>query len=235
MVSTVLQCCRFKVFKSEHMKFCLRILLFCNTAILCSGFCVQARDLGTHGVIYPIEEKDPILLIQQKLRVMEESGELERHNLELQKMTRTSAERPKPVEGISRAAKDRVFYYDPTYEVRKDLYDHQWRKFAKKGERINPLETVSLSQNLIFFDGDDQEQLAWAKAHLSQSKDAKLPKLILIKGAPLQLAEELGIPIYFDQGGILTKKLGINGVPAVISQERLQLKVEEIHLNGEKK
>jgi conjugal transfer pilus assembly protein TraW len=212
--------------KTKLFWLCLHIL---NTA-LCTWNAAFAKDLGTHGTIYSIEEQDPIQVVQQKLKGMEESGELERRNRELQSRTRASIERPKHVEGIIKATKDRIFYYDPTYVVKEDLSDHQAHRFAKKGERINPLETVSLSQNLIFFDGDDEEQLAWAKALLSQSTDAKPPKLILIKGMPLTLAENLGIPVYFDQSGILTKKLGIKHVPAIVIQEKLRLKIEEIML-----
>lgn len=200
---------------------------------------VQARSLGVHGVIYPIEETDPIALIQQKLKIMEENGELKQRNLELQKKARASVERPKPVEGITKATKNHVFYYDPTYMVKEDLYDHQGKIFAKKGTRLNPLKTVSLSTNLIFFDGDDEDQRTWVKDRLAAHLDAQLSskdtqrkpiKLILVKGAPLELAEELEIPVYFDQSGILTKKLGIKHVPTLVSQEELQLKIEEIKL-----
>lgn len=190
----------------------------------------QARDLGIHGITYPIEESDPIQAIQKKLKVMEDNGELERRNLELQKKARTSVERPKPVEGITRAIKRRVFYYDPTYIVQTDIFDHQGQAFAKKGSRINPLETVSLSTNLIFFDGDNEEQLKWVQDKLITNTKIKSLRLILVRGAPLKLAEELEVPVYFDQNGILTKKLGIQHVPAVVSQERLRLKIEEIKL-----
>lgn len=191
---------------------------------------VIARDCGTFGIIYPVEEIDPIILIQQKLKVMEDSGELKKRNLELQKKARTSVERPKPVEGITKAIKSRIFYYDPTYEVKEDLKDQQGKIFAKKGTKLNPLETVNFSQNLLFFDGDDSEQWAWVKEKFSQAIENNSIRLILVRGTPLELAEELGIPVYFDQAGVLTKKLGIRHVPAVVSQEDKRLRIEEIKL-----
>lgn len=193
---------------------------------------VMAKNCGTHGVIYPIEEQDPIALIQKKLKFIQDNGELERRNLELQKIARASVERPQPVEGITKATKGRVFTYDPTYVVKEDLKDHQGQVFAKKGSKINPLETVSLSQNLIFFNGDDEEQLIWAKEQLAKSKEIKSIRLILVGGAPLKLAEELNTPVYFNQSGTLSKKLGIKHVPAVVSQESLHLRIEEILLEG---
>ncbi|MDP4154225.1 MAG: type-F conjugative transfer system protein TraW [Bacillota bacterium] len=196
---------------------------------------VIAKDCGMHGVIYPIEEQDPIALIQQKLKTMEDRGELKQRNLELQKHARASVERPKSVKGISRALKTRVFTYDPTYEVKDDLYDHQGRIFAKKGSKINPLETINLSQNLLFFDGDDSEQWVWVKEQLAaKEKKNESLKLILVRGAPLELAEELGIPVYFDQNGVLTKKIGVQYVPAVVSQDNLHLRIEEVILSTSK-
>ncbi len=198
-----------------------------------------AKDCGTHGVVFPIEEEDPLQLIQQKLRMMEESGEIERHHRILQKKAIAAIERPKPIESITKATELRVFYYDPSYIVKEDMTDHQGRAFIKKGAKINPLETVSLSQNLLFFDGDDREQVSWAQSFLSTERSENKPqkgvvKLILIKGTPLALSEEFNIPVYFDQGGILTKKLGIQHVPASVTQEDLHLRIEEVPLSSQK-
>lgn len=231
-------------FLLRRLKHVLLLSVLLNTELWTLN-ALHAKCFGTHGVIFPIEEQDPIATIQQKLKVMEDSGELERRNLELQKKARTSVERPKPVEGITKATKGRVFYYDPTYVVQADFKDHQGTCFAKKGTRINPLETVALSTNLIFFDGDDEEQLTWVKGHLATSRVTPPPgqpadslaaqnshekpiKLILVKGAPLKLSEELNFPVYFDQSGILTQKLGIKHVPALVSQDGKKLKIEEI-------
>ena len=194
--------------------------------ILSSPFPLIAKDLGTHGVIYPIEEEDPIVLIQSKLKRMEERGELQRYNQELQKKTKVAIERPKPVEGITKARESRVVYYDPTYEVPEDIKDHTGQVFYKKGTKINPLETVSLSQGLLFFDGDDEEQMAFAREKLKENPI----KLILVKGAPLALSEQLKVPVYFDQAGLLTKKFRIGNVPALVTQKGLLLRLEEIDM-----
>ncbi len=196
---------------------------------------VLAKNLGVHGVLHPLDEEDPIALIQQKLKKMEEKGELKKHNLHIQKRTKESVERPSPVEGISKATKSRRFTYDPTFTVAKDIKDHKGRVIHAKGTKINPLETVSMTENLIFIDGDDRQQKEWV---LKKHKKGKV-RLILVKGAPLALSEELGIPVYFDQGGLITKQLGIKHVPATVSQSNfsgekteksLCLYIEEIAL-----
>jgi conjugal transfer pilus assembly protein TraW len=121
----------------------------------------------------------------------------------------------------------------------QDITDHRGQLIHAKGTKINPLETVSLSQDLIFFDGDDEEQVAWVKGKMSidgpqDSSSSKQYKVILVKGPPLSLSEEWGLPIFFDQGGVLTKKLGITHVPALVSQEGLHLRIEEIALQDQK-
>ena len=200
---------------------------FLCTTILCNT--VLATDLGTHGVIYSIEEEDPIVLIQSKLKRMEERGELERHHQELQKKTKAAIERPKSVEGLTKARESRVVYYDPTYEVPEDIKDHTGHVFYKKGTKINPLETVILSQELLFFDGDDEEQMAFAREKVKENP----VKLILIKGSPLALSKQLKVPVYFDQAGLLTKKLNIKHVPALVTQKDLLLRIEEIDVKAQ--
>ncbi len=211
--------------------------------ILQIGF-LQAKDLGVHGVIHPIDEEDPIALIQQKLKGMEEREELDRHNRHLQERTKATVERPKPVEGISKAIRSKVFTYDPTYMVPEDIKDHLGRIIHLKGTKINPLETMNLSQELVFIDGDDPDQKLWAFDRIQSSEDNnqkdKKVQLILVKGFPLSLSEALGMPVYFDQGGFLVKKLGIKHVPAIVSQKDspitqsekpLTLYIEEISIN----
>jgi conjugal transfer pilus assembly protein TraW len=223
-----------KLVKNKQRCVCLRAFdLMTDYLLLITFFLTpgMAKDCGTHGTIYPIVEEDPIAVIQAKLKDMEERGEIAQHNRQLQKKTKASVERPKPVEGISKATESRVFYFDPTYVVIEDLKDHTGRVFAKKGSKLNPLETVSLSHVLLFFDGDDEDQKAWVKEQTQKGA----VKLILVKGRPLSLAEEWKQPIYFDQGGTLTKKLGIQQVPAVVSQEKTTLRIEEIKLEKSEK
>ncbi|MBL8675857.1 MAG: type-F conjugative transfer system protein TraW [Alphaproteobacteria bacterium] len=224
----VLRYCRIKCLWGEDQHFKPKLTFaICNAAILVSAFSAQARDFGTYGVIYPIEEEDPIALIQSKLKRMEESGELERHHQELQQKTKAGIERPKLVEGVSKARENRVFYFDPTYEIPEDLKDHTGQIFYKKGTKINPLETITLSQGLLFFDGDDDEQIAFAKEKLKESS----VRLILVKGAPLALSEKIKVPVYFDQAGLLTKKLNIKHFPTLVAQKGLLLRIEEISLS----
>ena len=93
------------------------------------------------------------------------------------------------------------------------------------GTSYNPLDHKSFGDPLIFIDGDDTDQVQWAI-----SQDAKI---ILVNGSPLKLEKVHKRSFYFDQGGVLTEKLGINEVPSRVSQEDKDLVIETIPLTAD--
>lgn len=183
------------------------------------------QDLGIYGTLFEIEEEDLLDLIERRLLHLKEAEDLQKHQEILVKRTQEKVLKPKPVTGIQRATERRVFYYDPTLTLPYDLKDQKGQVFQKKGTKVNPLETLSLSKDLVFLEGDDEDQLAWVqKSYIEPQKPLKV---ILVKGAPFKCEEKLKTPCYFDQEGVLTQKLGIKNVPARVSQEGLRLKIEE--------
>jgi conjugal transfer pilus assembly protein TraW len=94
------------------------------------------------------------------------------------------------------------------------------------GARINPLTITNLSKRLVFFDGRDSEQVA--AVHRMVQHDSKKVKPILIAGSWLDLTQSWKQQVYFDQQGVLSKRFGIQAVPAVISQHGDVLLHQEI-------
>ncbi len=76
---------------------------------------------------------------------------------------------------------------------------------------------------LVFFNGDDPEQMDWAVKHFDAAA-----KLIMVAGAPLDAMTAHQRRFYFDQGGRLTTRFGIHAVPAVVVQEGHAMRVNEI-------
>ncbi len=189
-------------------------LLFQTTA--------QGKDLGVYGATFDIKEEDLLHRIEARLHSMQLSGELAEHQEHLKRRVINSAQNPKPVPGITRAVKDYEFFYNPTFIVQEDLKTDTGIVFRKKGERINPLDTVSLTQTLIFLDGTDKEQVEWAIGQSAVNK-----KYILVNGAPFKLMATFEVPFYFDQEGRLTGRLGIKHVPASVIQEGKKLRIQE--------
>ncbi len=172
-------------------------------------------DLGTHGHTFEIAEPDLLKQITDGVKNLEKQTLIDK--------VRSSISRPQPVAGITKATDTKVFYYDPSIIVPNDLKDQTGRIFHKAGVRINPLSYRALSKCIIFIDGDDETQVKWA---IEQKG-----KIVLTSGSPTQLMDELDRPIYFDQGGKLTSKLGIKHVPAIVTQEGMKLKITELALS----
>lgn len=185
---------------------------------------VAARDYGQQGTVFPVIESDLLAQIHARLTAMERSGETTRLNEELKRRTLARVERPAPVTGIVRASDTRRWIFDPTITLAADIRGAHGELIHAAGTRVNPLDSVALRQDLLFLDGDDPDQLAWA---LRQGPQAKL---ILVAGAPLALMKARQRRFYFDQQGTLTGKFGIRAVPARVRQQGRLLEVSEIAL-----
>ena len=188
----------------------------------------EARDYGQQGTVFPIAERDLLEQIRSKLVAMEKSGETARLNQELKRRTVARVNRPEPVAGMVRAEAPRRWTIDPTVTLDADIRGAKGELIHAAGTRINPLDSVALRSELIFLDGDDPAQLAWA---LGRSEAAKL---ILVKGAPLELMRARQRRFYFDQGGKLVAHFAIRAVPALVRQRGRQLEVSEIALPARK-
>lgn len=184
---------------------------------------VEARDYGRHGEVWPVAEPDLLAQIHARLTHLEASGETARHNADLKRRTIARINRPAPVVGLAPATALRRWTFDPTITVAADLKDGMGRMIVAAGTRVNPLDTVPLRSPLVFLNGDDPAQVAWALARFSKSP----AKLILVDGAPLALMKSRRRRFYFDQGGKLVAHFAITAVPAVVEQRGRVLTVTE--------
>ena len=200
-----------------------RYLPILVTALLSSP--ALARDYGQQGTHFPIIELDLLKQIQSRLQTMDKNGDIDRLNQKLKARTIARVNRPKSVTGLVRATKTTTRLFDPTITLQADILDHDKRRIWAKGTRVNPLDTVPLRAALIFLDGDDPAQLEWAFAQKS-----KTAKLILTKGAPLQLMKARQRRFYFDQGGKLTEHFDIKALPAMVDQQGRMLRIREFAL-----
>ena len=199
-------------------------LPFCATALaLMIATQARARDYGQQGTVWPVAEPDLLQQIHSRLQHLEASGETARLNEALKRRTVARVNRPEPVTGITAASEARIWRFDPTITVERDIADDKGRVIMAAGTRVNPLDTVPLRAPLVFLDGDDPAQLAWAAQRYGRSR----AKLILVRGAPLQLMKARQRRFYFDQGGKLVKHFGIRAVPAAVEQQGRVLVITE--------
>ncbi len=188
----------------------------------------EARDFGVHGHVFEIKEQDFLEVINAKLKAVDWN----KFNQKIQDKTKDYIENPTKVIGIKRAKESKEYFYDPTYVLDQNIYDHVGKLIHAKGTKVNPLEFTSLREALIFIDGDDKNQIEFALKQYKQRQE-KL-KIILVRGSPLKLQRKEKIWIYFDQEGIITSKLNIKEVPALVEQNHLKLKISIINLYQKK-
>jgi conjugal transfer pilus assembly protein TraW len=188
-----------------------------------------AKDFGVQGAIYSIEEPDLLEWITERLQTLQATGRLSQLEVQEQNIARAYVERPKSVEKLTPALTNRFFYYDPTVALSAALRDTTGNVVYPAGTQFNPLSQVTLHHTLLFFDGDDSDQLRWAEKQDRQLK--RKTKIILVKGSIREQLAHWQRPVYFDQAGVLVKKLGITHIPAEVTQVDNRLLIKECHIH----
>ena len=202
------------------------VLMAAGALLLIGPMRGEAKDYGQAGQTFPVIEPDLLATIEARLKRAESSGELARMNDVFAKRVEAKVRRPKPVDGITPARTARSWDYDPTIAVERDIRDHKGNLIAAAGQRINPLDFVAIRQDLVFVDGDDVAQLAWATTRYTDLK----AKIIFVGGSPIEAMTAKKRRFYFDQEGKLTSTFGISHTPAVVTQSGKVMKVSEIAL-----
>ena len=188
----------------------------------------EAKDYGQAAQAFPVIEPDLLSTIENRLRRAEASGELARTNEMFAKRVEAKVRRPDPVTGVTPARTARSWDFDPPVTMERDIRDQKGNLIAPAGQRINPLDFVPIRQDLVFIDGDDSEQLAWATTRYTDLK----AKIIFVRGSPVEQMTAKKRRFYFDQQGKLTSRFGIEHTPAVVTQAGKVMRVSEVVLKS---
>lgn len=188
-----------------------------------------AEDLGKYGSSWEIGEPDAIDSLKNKAKRLEADGTMRRREMEYRNKSIDSIKNPSPLPNISTAIGYRSRQFDPTYTYPESVKDETGRVLVPAGTRVNPLDYQALGKRLIFIDGRDKRQRAYAKRISDENPS---DKIILTAGSFIELSKTLERRVYFDQRGILTTHFGISFVPAVLTQTGGTLKIEEGYKNA---
>lgn len=178
-------------------------------------------DLGVHGALFEIVEEDMLEFLLKRLHALKDSGKFREIEENTKAKVKEQVLNPIPVPGLAETKVERSYLHDPTLVVDQDIKTPDGALIATRGQKVNPLNHLSLSKGLLFIDGDNKYQLTWALQHQDKFY------IILTKGSPLKLGEQFGVKFYFDQAGIITKRYGIKHIPARIEQTGKTLRVTE--------
>ncbi len=188
---------------------------------------VPAKDLGVRGAVWPVAEPDLLAEIEARLGELEASGEIARMRREAAERARQRIEAPERVEGMEAARVHRTRLFDPSITLDRDVRSADGTLIAARGARVNPLDALPLTRDLLFIDGARPVEVAWALRH------GRPARIVLAAGRPLALMRVHGRPFFFDQGGRLSKRLGLRATPSVVAAEGSMLRITEIPLEDE--
>lgn len=183
-------------------------------------------DEAAVAPVYPITEPDMLTEIHARLAALQKSGELAKLQQEAIERSKKHIEEPVPAPGFVTTAHPKTWYFDPSWRAQSETRTPDGKVIVHAGQVVNPLDYVSLNQNLIFFDGRDPDQIKQAAALITLYQGRAKP--IMVAGEPLKLTRIWKRQVYFDQGGALLRRFGITQVPAVVSQVGKRLRIDEM-------
>ena len=99
-----------------HKRYLTLLLLVCPLV-------GQAKDLGSWGDVWPVQEQSFLALIQDRLQGLQDNGQLAELQQQFQDRVVEHTLRPTPVEGLVTDTQAHTSWYDPTFEVGQTLAD----------------------------------------------------------------------------------------------------------------
>ncbi|WP_131784023.1 type-F conjugative transfer system protein TraW, partial [Legionella gresilensis] len=184
-----------------------------------------ATSFGVIGEVFPVAEKSFLTLIEERLRMLMDSGEWASLNERWIQTVALHANRPRPL-GLTRSNQSERHYYVPEFTLAQNITDASGRILYTKGTHVNALARLPTYEPCwLFFNSDDKAQLYWAEKQLKQCAH---PKLILTGGAVQETEKRLQSVIYFDQAGQIATKLNLSHVPAIVKREGNKLLIVEL-------
>lgn len=199
---------------------CLLLLLtsYANAAVLTTG----ART-------YPIVEESMTTMLKSNIATFLHTKKGQ-HVFAATPQRLARIERPAPVKTVTPTVTPQTFYYDPTVFIPTVIHTAAGTIVLPGTTPYNPLQTTQLDETLIFYDARVKNQIAWARKQVDylQKQLKGNVKLILVGGDWAAQSRVVKQRVFFDQGGRIVNQLGITHTPAIVTQEGLRLKIDEV-------
>jgi len=187
------------------------------------------------GKTYPIKEKNIVELFKKHF---EENKNKIKKKLDIeQKKLKTKIKNYKPKDltiKLFPATKDRVFFVDPSYTVKDNMYDAEGKILYKKGFKFNPLHYVSLTERYVVIDFNRKEEREWLK-NKGLDKDITL-RILITNGSVFDAVKFFRREVFFLNDSI-TERFKLSATPSIVEQDGDRLKVYEYEIgeNGNDK
>ena len=160
------------------------------------------------GRAYPVEEVSQIKRIAEKYQ--------------------KTANRPEKIRTVSltkrpaTASEDRIRQVDIGYTLPFDLKDSDGKVLLPKGYTYNPLAKRTMT-SLIIIDGENQQQIEWARLKKDRLKPAKV---LLSNGSSMHVMQTRKLRCYHLNDQIM-ERFQIEKVPCTVVQKEQHLEIQE--------
>ena len=202
------------------------VVLYCLMVLASQGSASSTKDpaaFNAAGPLYPVIEQDLLSHIEAIVESRSQSGELAGQIQKAQKRALAYVNEPPAVRGLVAARRSSSYLLDPTVVLARNVVDAQGNVLHKAGTRINPLTHVDIERRMLLFDERNAGQMRLAKRMLDSDDP---PMAILVGGSPRRFFESTGARPYFDQGGVISRRLNLSEVPVLISQHGSKLRID---------
>ena len=170
--------------------------LACLAGALCA-LPAGSVDLGVHGVVYEVVEPDIRGVIVEQLQQVDVTA-IQKEMLDSTKKYFDTM----PAVNIPRATTTKTRWWDPSVVIADDIKypakdargEFYWEVAVAKGTVVNPLDSITMRERLLYFNANDKQQVAFAKAALQRYPDI-VP--IITAGNPDKLGKAWSRPVYF--------------------------------------
>lgn len=201
----------------------MKLSILLSMLLLAQG--IFAKSLGTIGQTFPVLEKSLLTLIHERLTTFRDNGTLKNLENEWVKRVEDKAVRPAPL-SLTRCKKKYTHFYVPVATLDRDIKGATGRVILSRGMSVNALTSLPGYQPVwVFLNYDDEAQRHYAGRILARNQTVKW---ILTGGNVREAERQLKQPVFFDQEGRITQKLGILHVPAMVTRVNDTLKILEL-------
>lgn len=180
----------------------------------------SGKDLGVHGKLYEIKEEDMLSYVRRK------AGEIDMRALResMEKKLEESYARHSLVSlDVPSATEERVRYVDPSVNVRNPLYDHTGKMIFPAGV-VNPLDHVPLSKSILVLREDQ------VKRALEEISGRGKKAILILTDGDIRRASSLAGRMVYKATPFILRRLQIEKVPSLVTQEGRKLRIEEMIL-----
>jgi len=180
------------------------------------------------GKTYPFAEENFIVAIHNYIRTHKKEIEKKLAKIRQKAKEQIKEWKPKGIDPLTPARKNRVFYPDLTYTLPFDIKDQYGRVIYPKGFKFNPARYVHLSYGIIVINANRKKEIEWLKK--SGYLHSIAWRIFITDGSWYDTIKELKQQVYYCLPQI-EKRFKLKHTPSIITQVGDKIRVQEICLD----